>query len=326
MSTGTSRAGGLEAHANVLASADDQSQPSTSALQHDATVPFPELFSAETYTFPVGKLTKKMEAELLKHDVEGTRLPILRRREFVREVARDIFAKVERPGRKFLSEISSRLVKEHPSLLEKLEDGSVIGSGYGSLVSNFEHRFENLNRHSNTARTLPSPRVTSIAKKRDSYGCLQYAPEFNHDEKQLQTVIKHELKDNHDPNAEVTEATRNKMAESYNLQRHEILLSNGIAPLMIEWPFLSEKICFTDHFSTLTGIDSTQTLLKLEKHSSHIMDYLERKKGKKSYKKYDSMAMSLLHQVATFFGEEDDLLFLELEVNKELIIVGHFCL
>ena len=77
---------------------------------------------------------------------------------------------------------------QFPCLVEKLEDGDVLGTGYAALANNLQHRMDKLNRNSVIPQKIENVK-SPITRKQDCYGCYIYKPQMTVTQLQLETDI-----------------------------------------------------------------------------------------------------------------------------------------
>ncbi|PIK51175.1 hypothetical protein BSL78_11929 [Apostichopus japonicus] len=107
------------------------------------------------------------------------------RREMIRILCNDIMKVESSPGRKHLSIIAQKIVREFPEPFKDDIEGLVVGSGYASLLTQLENRMSNINRgkfHLNVGYPLfvEGEQNEALTKKRKlstSYGCKNWQPE-----------------------------------------------------------------------------------------------------------------------------------------------------
>lgn len=236
---------------------------------------------AATYVIPWSKLPQRGLMDCLE---KGVRPKPSLRREMIRVIASDLSNITLKPGKKTLSLVVQKIVEKYPKSFQDEIEGSVVGTGFDSLLKQFVVRFENLVRKSSEGankrkRDDPSTASDAMNKKKnfDTYGCINYLPtDFPPGEtaetlKEMKNLLKEKYLYN--PSEEIEEL----MNLTYILQRKDILETDAsIMDLRKEWPFLFEQSGMFTHFEVLTGIKLPQNLENsMTKKSEHIMKWMK---------------------------------------------------
>lgn len=208
-------------------------------------------------------------------------------RQMVRILADEISKITKKSGKKALTTIAQKIVKTYPkSFLDEI-DGSVVGTGYDSLLKQLQTRFNNMNRkfmNDSFKRTLEdslsdeendTPRTSPTQKiyLRDKYGCINFMPvdypngesETTQEEKKvlLQQKYKQRLKD----------GVEDLMKDTYTSQRKDIIEKKMDLPdLQTSWPYLFDQAGMFVHFKELTGINIKEAIETALTHKGERMD------------------------------------------------------
>lgn len=203
-------------------------------------------------------------------------------------------------------------------MIETLENGETVGSGFGGLLYSFEHKFDNLNRRRSSSYTGTIATSTAPPKKiyqRDSYGCINYAPILSPSQQTLQKTIAISLKAEHDfSDASVSAAARQKMKDIYGYQRYSILSGKTVDDLEAELPLLFTLECFSDHIEMLMGIAPTFTLTNIIKRVANVVKFIRRKKPNVIHEAVNP-CVDCLFFLASYFKEDPNLLFVSVGVS-----------
>ncbi|KAG9273476.1 hypothetical protein AMEX_G547 [Astyanax mexicanus] len=189
------------------------------------------------------------------------------RREMIRIIVNEMRLAELNPSKSQCLTVAKMIVKEHPgSFADVLRDGTRIGSGYGSVLTQLKTRIEHLNRGCHFSRLRNQKRVSNSLERdmtrgpADQYGCVRWQPDFppGESEESLKEKQK-ELQDlysNEGPSGSERGYTNELMKTTYCLQRKSINTcpAPSIAELKNDWPYLFTPKELYTHFKFLTDI------------------------------------------------------------------------
>ncbi|XP_048259396.1 uncharacterized protein LOC125384390 [Haliotis rufescens] len=219
----------------------------------------------------------------VRNDLErGKRLHPSARQDLVRLFVDAVRKKTQHASRPQMSVIAQRMTARYPDSLQDKLDGSIIGSGYDSILNKLVSRNENLNRSLNASRMCLSRKkrplasdsgssdnsdnpeggcAAAAAERRDSYGCINWMPVLTGDtECQDMEHHKNNLKAMYENSETDYEKVSRSMKASYALQRKEINSGTSMDELKEEWPYLFEVKGLLAHANELLGIDIRNAL------------------------------------------------------------------
>lgn len=164
------------------------------------------------------------------------------RREMVWIVIDEMRLNELNPSKSQCLTVAKMIVKQHPkSFADVMRDGTVIGSGYGSLLTQLKTRVEHVNCGTALTRWRKQKRVSNspadIARgPADQYGCVRWQPDC--------------------PLGENEERSRGKWKQPTTCKDKTINASQApsIAELKNEWPYLFTPKELYSHFKLLTDI------------------------------------------------------------------------
>ncbi|XP_064482760.1 uncharacterized protein LOC135395533 [Ornithodoros turicata] len=171
------------------------------------------------------------------------------RRKMVRLIVARAMELCPRPLKHQLSVIAQRIINEYPNSFKDCLDGTVIGSGYDSLLNQFCARVENELRNEEHADRVRVRKSQSHHQK--EYGCKS-APKGTSSLEECERE-KESLKDMHMQMTASAEEVTVLMNSTFPLQHKEVR-SGTIAELKVSWPYLFEEIGLFCHFKNLVGL------------------------------------------------------------------------
>lgn len=295
---------------------------------------------AEEFEIPWGSFPQRDMIPLLQ---KGMRPKQSARREMVRLLSNEISKITNRPGKKALTVIAQKIVKTYPNSFQDEIEGSVVGTGYDSLVKQLQARFDNLNRKSNDKTSkrkwedslgtevndMSIPGSTKKMYLHDNYGCINYMPndypdgesETTQEEKKALLQQKYKQRQN--------DEVEGLMKDTYTSQRKDLIENKMDVPtLQITWPYLFEQVGMFVHFKELTGISikekmDSALMLKGEKilkwmeeePSKHIRKIREELvEAQASISNGNAEATAVICAVASYLHEEEKSLYTFVEV------------
>ncbi|XP_076594907.1 uncharacterized protein LOC143325601 isoform X2 [Chaetodon auriga] len=242
---------------------------------------WPENFSVPWNRMPTGIRTAI---------AQETRPSAKDRREMVRIIVDEMRLTELNPSKSQCLTVAWMIVKQHPrSFADVMKDGTKIGSGFGSLVTQLKTRIEHVNRGSTLSRRRKSKNVSKspadIARgPADQYGCVRWQPDCPVDETEESLKDKQrEMKDLYStegPSGAERGHLTHLMKATYYLQRKTINASPppSIAELKNEWPYLFTPKELYSHFQLLTDIDILHKMEQaIEDKGKLILKYFEQK-------------------------------------------------
>ncbi|XP_063740194.1 uncharacterized protein LOC134864834 [Eleginops maclovinus] len=189
------------------------------------------------------------------------------RREMLRILVDEMRLTEPNPSKSQCQTIAKMIVKQHPkSFADVMRDGTVICSGYGSLLTQLKTRVEHVNRGNALSRRRKPKRVSDAPEDiargpADQYGCVRWQPNCPPGE----TVVglegkKTEMKDlyhTEGPAGAERGYVIQLMKTTYYLQRKHINACPppSVSELKSEWPYLFIPRELYSHFNLLTDIN-----------------------------------------------------------------------
>uniref|UniRef100_W5KJ82 Zinc finger protein with KRAB and SCAN domains 4-like n=1 Tax=Astyanax mexicanus TaxID=7994 RepID=W5KJ82_ASTMX len=259
---------------------------------------------------------EKFPPELVKAMVEKTRPHPSLRREMVRIIIDDFFsAKMKRPGRDTIRQISHELVLKYPNSFCDLYGEDAFGTGFKSLMDQMENRVENCWRSGKRKSKRPAESDAGAEKPKRfvHYGCVQWEPDLPANEDgQSQTGKRAELQNSYTvknlPEADI----KKLMAETYYSQRISINHNNKtISELKEKWPYLFEATYLFEHSERLLGIPVQKRLAEeLAKKGKTIMNFLAQ--AKVTPGNFQG-PLELLFSIGNYLGDKTELLLIRIE-------------
>ncbi|CAN7945399.1 unnamed protein product, partial [Ixodes pacificus] len=226
---------------------------------------------AESFEVPWDSMPKTLLEALQKSKRPTTR----DRRKMVRVIIDNVKKVCPKPLRKQLAVVARKIVDLHPSSFKDVFDGTLIGTGYDSLLNQLVCRLENVNREDVHQAKVPEVRS---AKKRSSF--IPYPEqetstkdnaEMRREQEALQTIFK--------ADSSYTEDVHVLMTSTHRLQQMDIKLGTSIRELKEAWPFLFTPCGLKSHFEVLLGVKVTETLdLSLRNKKRVILDFFDKEK------------------------------------------------
>uniref|UniRef100_A0A0F8AHU0 Uncharacterized protein n=1 Tax=Larimichthys crocea TaxID=215358 RepID=A0A0F8AHU0_LARCR len=188
------------------------------------------------------------------------------RRQMVRIIVEEMRLNEQNPSKSQCQAIAKMIVKQHPqSFADVMTDGTVIGSGYASLMTQLKTRVEHVNRGNALSRRRKQKRVSNAPEDiargpADQYGCVRWQPDCPPGEtveglKEKKSEMQ-DLYHTEGPAGAERGYVIQLMKTTYYLQRKNINASPppSIAELKTEWPYLFTPKQMFSHFNLLTDI------------------------------------------------------------------------
>ncbi|XP_071945705.1 uncharacterized protein [Antedon mediterranea] len=212
------------------------------------------------YDIPWHKFSPKL-MEALENKVRPQ--PTLRR-EMIRIIVDNLNQPdVPLPRKKTLSFIAEKIVAKYPDSFIDRINGTVVGSGHESLLTQLVCKVDNIKRpcelkRKRTALTDTTPKTT------DTYGCINFMP-LDYPEGQTDKT-QNEIKTNMQDTYKTSSAAQsNDIQKSMHLtfvsQRHSINKKDFVlADFLTDWPYITKEINMSQHFEQLTGVNITNML------------------------------------------------------------------
>lgn len=261
----------------------------------------------------------------------------------VRILVDDICRISQKPGKKALSRIAHKIVKKYPkSFLDEIE-GTLVGSGYDSLLKQLQLRFDNINRYCNSSslkrknslvteeEDVVEDGPTHKTYLRDNYGCINYMPsdcpdgESEATQENKQGLLKQKYKQ------KLSDEVEDLMRKTYFSQRKDIVEKKmDVLHLRNEWPYLFEPVGMFAHFEELTGIsirekfDSAITskgprILKwMEEEPSKNVRKIQQEflKASSSVDNSNSEVAAMVCAVLSYLQEKEEFLYICVKVSS----------
>ncbi len=211
-------------------------------------------------------------------------------REMVRIIVDEMRLSELNPTKSQCLTVAKMIVKQHPkSFADVMRDGTVIGSGYGSLVTQLKTRVEHVNRGNGLSRRRKQKGISNspadIARgPADQYGCVRWQPDCPPGEteeslKEKQGEMKDLYRTEGPAGAERAHLTQ-LMKATYYLQRQNINASPppSISELKNDWPYLFTLKELYSHFKLLTDIGILDKMEQaMEEKGKLILQFFEQK-------------------------------------------------
>ncbi|XP_064474140.1 uncharacterized protein LOC135388492 [Ornithodoros turicata] len=228
----------------------------------------------------------------------------------------------DRPLRKHLAIISREIVSQYPSSFQDSFEGTVVGTGYDSLLNQLVFRTENCIRSSRNCGTF---RAGGLHRDSSRYGCT--SRQSDDIDEEVMTEKKESLKSLFVSKEGQRDIVVEEMKLTYPLQRKMVNSSMTTRELLKEWPYLFESDGLFVHFKELVGVDVAQVLptafrekgnnvIKFAKQDSEITDTvieifeaLEKAPGSEPQNEAVAVTLLLLH----FLKEPQDAVILARE-------------
>ncbi|XP_053191212.1 uncharacterized protein LOC128375020 [Scomber japonicus] len=260
---------------------------SPSPLSYDSSGMTVNLSSwPEIFTFPWNRMPTGIRNAI----AQETRPSAKDRREMVRVVVDDMRLSALNPSKSQCQTVARKIVREHPkSFADVMKDGTLIGSGFGSLATQLKTRVEHVNRGSILSRRRKSKNVSKspadLARgPADQYGCVRWQPDCPVDETEESLKDKQrEMKDLYStegPSGADRGHLTHLMKATYYLQRKTINASPppSITELKNQWPYLFTPKELYSHFQLLTDIDILHKMEQaVEDKGKLILKFFEKK-------------------------------------------------
>lgn len=213
------------------------------------------------------------------------------RREMVRVIVDEMRLTELNPSKSQCLIVAKKIVRQYfQSFADVLRDGTKIGTGYGSLLTQIKTRVEHVNRGCSLSRrrklkiTSNSPVEHIAPGPADQYGCVRWQPECPIEETEESLKVKQEqMKDLYSTEGPAG-ADRGHLSQlmeaTYYLQRKSINAcpSPSIAELKNDWPYLFTPKELYSHFKSLTNISILEKLENsMEEKGKMILQFFQQK-------------------------------------------------
>ena len=300
---------------------------------------------------------KEMSDELVQVLNEKQRPPPNIRREFVRQVVKQIGRLVKKPGRSNLRIIASRIITKWPGCFDDRLGDRVIGSGFDSLLSQLEYAMDNANRSQisgvvKARKRLPTEmentedgEISDKENRRvDQYGYVDGDPRFPENESaETLRIKKIKLSELSKESLNSSDEIENLLCETYYLQRKMINERRlDMKEMMQEFPHLFTDFGLKLHFERLVGVKLSDLFDGLAKQANHMLSYFASLKtervaevladidaAKGRVKSRQPEVFGLLVAIAAYFGDKiDEFLIMNNEKSCEDItdLPNHPCI
>ncbi|XP_057183314.1 uncharacterized protein LOC130549994 [Triplophysa rosa] len=191
------------------------------------------------------------------------------------------------PSKQSSTAIAKKMVAKYPTSLQDVIEGDIVGTGYHSLVKQFQNRVENVKRSyvpkvKKRSRTEDSDTDEIPAEKKaavqDTYGCvsweLKFLPLNETEESQLDK--RQQMKMISKTSTVDPEVVGTLLKATYYTQRQDINKGTSMQQLCENWPFLFQEFGMCAHFKQLTGIDLKEMFLNsLDKKGQRLLNFLK---------------------------------------------------
>ncbi|KAF4113966.1 uncharacterized protein LOC131541152 [Onychostoma macrolepis] len=275
------------------------------------------------------------------------------RREMIRIVVDEMRLTELNPSKSQCLIVAKKIVKQYSqSFADVLVDGTRIGTGYGSLLTQLKTRVEHVNRGCLLSRRRTQKKTSNSSGEdiapgpADQYGCVRWQPECPQEESEesLQEKQK-EMKDLYStegPAGVERGHLSQLMKATYYLQRKSINAcpSPSIADLKNDWPYLFTPKELYNHFKSLTNITILEKLEKsMEEKGKMILQFFRQLPAgtntdemQRILMKYDDSGASCLIPcvvllLLSHFKEKPEALFLQtdwmLSVEGQVVMNPH---
>lgn len=267
------------------------------------------------------------------------------RREMVRIVVDEIRLTELNPSKSQCLSIAKMIVKQYPnSFADVLRDGTTIGSGYGSLVTQLKTRVEHVNRGITLARRRKQKSVSNLSVEdiargpADQYGCVRWQPDCPPGQtEESQKEKQQEMKDLYSTEG-LAGAERGHLSQlmkaTYYLQRKSINACPppSIVELKHNWPYLFTPKELYNHFNLLTEISILDKMVEaIEEKGKLILQFFRKNSTgsggdeiQRILMKFDdsgttSSAQCAILLLMAHFKEKPEALILQADVSVNLI-------
>ena len=246
-------------------------------------------------------------------------------------------------AKKQLAVLAHRAVQLYPNSLEDRINGSLVGTGYDSLLRQMIFRTENVNRSTSQKRKSNDPQQSTSAevagppkkKKRDAYGCISFQPDMvvgMEDEVALEKQYLKDMFTNPDPEKWDNRRILKAIEVCFPEQRRIINGNIPIKEIQEEWPCLFECNAMMAHFNLLVGInlmkvfgetscDKIQTVyefLKSKGQSKTLFEEVDQLEAEKKTNNFRLQAVVLA--LMDYFEEDRRHLFHSVDVITSLLL------
>ncbi|XP_067654501.1 uncharacterized protein [Haliotis asinina] len=223
----------------------------------------------------IGDLDEDTLNSIVQDLERGKRLNPSAQQDLVRLFVDAVRKKTNHATRSQMSVIAQRMTARYPDSLMDNLDGSIIGSGYDSILNKLVSRNENLNRNASSMCLSRKKRplaydnsgvqdtggtpAAATAERRDSYGCINWMPLYTGDSDAME-IQKQSLKAMFDDSDTDDEKVMHLMKATYALQHKEINSGTSMEELKRNWPYLFHVKGLLDHAKELLEIDVRNAL------------------------------------------------------------------
>ncbi|CAJ1069579.1 uncharacterized protein LOC119500207 isoform X2 [Xyrichtys novacula] len=230
---------------------------------------------------------------------------------------------------------AARRQMQYPnSFADQIENGTLLGNGYTSLLIQVKTRVENLNRNS----SFRQHRSSGKGHKRgptDTYGCTRFQPSLPPEETEETVESKRqkleEIYSRDGINGADRAEVKQLMETTFYLQRCHInaLPAPTTEALKTKWPYLFTQKGLYSHFEFLTDIPVLRTLeLAMEECSRAIMEFFKTKPTNAGVREALSMdenfegSTRVIHLLMAHFSENiTDLILRADDIKKHLLTI-----
>nr|XP_055062817.1 uncharacterized protein LOC129445849 [Misgurnus anguillicaudatus] len=213
------------------------------------------------------------------------------RREMVRIIVDEMRLTELNPSKSQCLIVAKKIVRQYPECFaDVLRDGTKIGTGYGSLLTQIKTQVEHVNRGCSLSRrrtqkiTSNSPVEHIAPGPADQYGCVRWQPECPVEETEESLKDKQkEMKDLYSTEGPAGAERRHLsqlMEATYYLQRKSINACPppSFAELKNDWPYLFTPKELYSHFKSLTNISILEKLENsMEEKGKMIIQFFQQK-------------------------------------------------
>lgn len=229
---------------------------------------WPESFSVPWETMPKALLTA----------VQGGKRPVPKdRRKMIRIIIDSVLKVCPCPLRKQLAVIAMKVVDAYPASFKDAFDGTLIGTGYDSVLNQLVARAENMKREESQSRNCNQRQ----SQKRSSFISRTFTtpPGDPEELRQKQLALQAMFKEDPSYRNDVSVL----MESTYYLQQEDIKAGLAIPELKITWPFLCTACGIQGHLKSILNIDLKETLERsLTEKKCTIMNFFNKgRHGKK---------------------------------------------
>ena len=256
----------------------------------------------------------------------------------------DDIAKVSmKPGKNALTSIAKKIVRAYPRSFQDEIEGSVIGTGYDSILKQIQTRFENINRkmtefsvkrkHDESAEDEEELLEGGSSHKKslcDEYGCINYLP-VNYPEgetEETQEYKKNILKEKYSVGE--TNEVEELLMNTFFSQRNDIINKNAtVCSLLEEWPHMFHETGMFIHFWKLTNIKIRDKMeAALVTNGGQNLNWMKSEQDEHIRKIHEELVEArcivgnktpevpaMICAVMSHFGDKEEFLYITVEVS-----------